>query len=90
MSVARIEEKRALLGWLKSKKSTDDIGFENYMCLSSELQRAGWRQTDVPKLWRKGDSTLPMIDAAIKEFSEQVEADRLAHLRKTVGGLAER
>lgn len=87
MSVMRIEEKRALLGWLKTKKSSDEIEFTNYLCLADELQKAGWRQTEVAKLWRNGDITLPMIEAAIKEFSEQAEADRLAHLRKTVSKL---
>lgn len=82
-AVTRIEEKRALLTWLKTQTDISKVTFENYMCLTSVLQKDGWSQAG-EGLWKKGERTLPILDAAKASVAETLDADTKAHLRRTV------
>lgn len=82
-AVTRIEEKRALLSWLKGQTDISKVTFENYMCLASVLQKDGWTQAGEGR-WMKSERTLPMLDAAKASVAETLDADTKAHLRRTV------
>jgi len=81
--VASIEEKRALLRWLGTQTTVEAMRMENYICLTSVMQRDGWVACGEGR-WRKGERTLPMLAAAKASVSEQLAAETEAHLRKTV------
>ena len=83
----RILQYKAVVDYLATKTDPATIPDSNKICISNVLVDNGWLFDG--SQWKKGEFTGNLIQAGIKEFGEQYDRLRKAHLRTTVGTFKE-
>jgi hypothetical protein len=78
----KILQYKAVVDYLSAKKDVSAIGPSNQVCIETVLRKSGWIL--LGGSWCKGGQALNLIQAGIKEFGEQYDRLRRAHLKTTV------